>query len=87
MLGMGGERLSSGLPSSSADDHFRSAILDAWRFQVFARFSERQSFLEGEFCDFHGSLHLLTSSHLRDRDKMLLRAVFVWGRLERIPSW
>ena len=26
--------------------HFRSAILDAWRFQVFARLSERKGFLE-----------------------------------------
>ena len=27
--------------------HFRSAILDAWRFQVFAKLSERQGFLGG----------------------------------------
>ena len=61
---------------------FRSAILDAWRFQVFARLSERQGFLGGEFADFHGSLQLLTSSHLRERDKMLLRAILcgrVWN--------
>ena len=56
--------------------HFRSAILDAWRFQVFAKLSERQGFLGGEISDFHGSLLLLTSSHLRERDKMLLRAIF-----------
>ena len=55
--------------------HFRSAILDAWRFHVFARLSEGQGFLGGEFSDFHGSLQLLTSSHLRERDKMLLRAI------------
>ena len=36
--------------------HFRSAILHAWRFHVFARLSERQGFLGGEFSDFHGSL-------------------------------
>ena len=33
--------------------------------------------------DFQGSLQLLTSSHLRERDKMLLRAVLcgsVWRR-------
>ena len=70
--------------------HFRSAILDAWRFQVFAKLSERQGFLGGEFSDFHGSLQLLTSSHLRERDKMLLRAILCEGGeggLERIPSW
>ena len=72
--------------------HFRSAILDAWRFQVFARLSERQGFWEGEYADFHGSLQLLTSSHLRQRDKMFLRAILCGGAilcgcLERIPSW
>ena len=55
--------------------HFRSAILDAWRFQVFARLSERQGFLGGEVSDYYGSLQLLTSSHLRERDKLLLRAI------------
>ena len=67
--------------------HFRSAILEAWRFHVFARLSERKDFLGVEFADFQGSLQLVTSSHLRERDKKLLRAIFVWGRLERIPSW
>ena len=42
--------------------HFRSAIWDAWRFQVFARISERTGFWGGSFPDFQGSLHLLTSS-------------------------
>ena len=62
--------------------HFRSAILDAWRFQVFDRLSDRQVFLGGEFVDFHGSLQLLTSSHLREREKMLLRAILcgVFGK-------
>ena len=40
--------------------HFRSAILDAWRFQVFAKLAERKGFLEAEFSDFQGSLQLLT---------------------------
>ena len=66
--------------------HFRSAILDAWRFRVFSRLSERKGSLGGEFADFQGSLQLLTSSHLRERHKMLLRA-FLCGCLERIPSW
>ena len=34
----------------------------------------------GEVSDFPGSLQLLTSSHLRDRDKMLLRAILC-GRI------
>ena len=36
-------------------------------------------FLRGEFADFHGSLQLLTLSHLRERDKMLLRAILCGG--------
>ena len=61
--------------------HFRSAILDAWRFQVFARLSERKGFWGGSFADVKGSLQLLTSSHLRERDKMLLRVILcgVWN--------
>ena len=55
--------------------HFRSAILDAWRFTVFSKLSERKVFLGGEFADYQGSLQLLISSHLRERDKMLLRAI------------
>ena len=55
--------------------HFRSAILEAWRFHVFSKLSERKGFWSVEFADFHGSLQLLTSLHLRERDKMLLRAI------------
>ena len=62
--------------------HFRSAVLDAWRFHVFSRLSERTGFWGGEYADFQGSLHLLTSSHLRERDNMLLKAILcgdVWN--------
>ena len=48
--------------------HFQSAILDAWRFFVFSKLSEKKGFLSGEFADFRDSLQLLTSSHLRERD-------------------
>ena len=59
--------------------HFRSAVLEAWRFHVFAKLSERKGFWCVEFADFQGSLQLLTSSHLRERDKMLLRAILCGG--------
>ena len=49
--------------------HFRSSILDAWRFSVFTKLSERKGFLGGEYADFQGSSQLLTSSHLREREK------------------
>ena len=42
--------------------HFYSSILDAWRFGVFAKLSERKGFSGAEFADFEGSLQLLTSS-------------------------
>ena len=64
---------------SGPAQHFRSAILDAWRFKVFSGPSERKGFGCGEYADFRGSLQLLTSSHLRERDKMLLRAILCGG--------
>ena len=59
--------------------HFRTAILDAWHFHVFSKLSERKGFWSVEFADFKGSLQLLNSTHLRDRDKMLLRAILCGG--------
>ena len=59
--------------------HFRTAILEAWHFHVFSKLSERKGFLGAEFADLKGSLQLLNSTHLRDRDKMLLRAILCGG--------
>ena len=59
--------------------HFYSSMLDACRFSVFAKLSERKGFWGGEYADFEGSLQLLTSSHLQERDKMLLRAILCGG--------
>ena len=59
--------------------HFRSAILDAWHFHVFSKLSERKGFWGVEFADLKGSLQLLNSTHLRDRDKMLLIAILCGG--------
>ena len=59
--------------------HFGAAILDAWRFHVFSRLAERKGFWGVEFADFKGSLQLLNSPHLRERDKMLLRAILCGG--------
>ena len=69
----------SGIPPhrmmTGSEQHFYSSILDAWRFSVFSKLSEMEGFLGGEYSDFQGSLQLLNSTHLRDRDKMLLRAI------------
>ena len=59
--------------------HFFSYILDAWRFRVFAQLAERKGCRGVKFADFKGSLQLLTSSHLLERDKMLLRAILCGG--------
>ena len=44
-------------------------------FMFFLGFLKGRVFGGCEFADFPGSLQLLTSSHLRERDKMLLRAI------------
>ena len=59
--------------------HFKAAILDAWRNKVAADLCGRESFLGGPLLDVHGSLHLLNSSHVRERDKALLRSIMVGG--------
>ena len=45
----------------------------------FSKLSERKGFWGVEFADLKGSLQLLNSTHLRDRDKMLLRAIMCGG--------
>ena len=59
--------------------HFRAALLDAWRNKVSADLCSRQGFRGGPLLDVHGSLQLLASSHVRERDKALLRAIMVGG--------
>ena len=59
--------------------HFRAAILDAWRNRVAADLCGRKGFRSGPLLDVHGSLQLLHFSHVRERDKALLRNVMVGG--------
>ena len=72
-----------GLPLLSNLDgpiqHFRAAILDAWRNKVAADLCKRKGFRGGPLLDVHGSLQLLVSSHVRERDRALLRAIMVGG--------
>ena len=58
--------------------HFRAAILDAWRNKAAADLCGREGFRGGPLLDVHGSV-LLNSSHVRDRDKGLLRSILVGG--------
>ena len=59
--------------------HFRSAILDAWRNRIAVDLCGRRGSRGGPLLDIHGSLQLLNSSHVRERDKGLLRSVMVGG--------
>ena len=58
---------------------FKAAILDAWLDKVSIDLCSRQGFRGGPLLDVHGSLQLLTSSHVRERDKALLRSIMVGG--------
>ena len=55
--------------------HFKSAIVDAWRDHVSADLCGRKGFRGGPFLDYVGSMQLLVSSHVRSRDKALLRGI------------
>ena len=59
--------------------HFRAAILDAWRLKVSMGLCARKGFRGGPFLDVSGTLQLLNSDHVRERDKALLRGVLVGG--------
>ena len=57
--------------------HFRAAILDAWRNKVTTDLCGRKGFRSGPLFDINGSLQLLHSSHVRERYKALLRTILV----------
>ena len=59
--------------------HFRAAIFDAWQNKVATDLCGRRGFRGGPLLDVRGSLQLLNSSHVRDRDKGLLRCILVGG--------
>ena len=59
--------------------HFKAAILDAWRNRDAADLCGRKGVRGGPLLDVHGSVQLLNSSHVREKDKALLRGVMVGG--------
>ena len=59
--------------------HFQDSILNALRDLNAADLCRRQGFRGGPLLDFRGSMQLLDSSHVRDRDKALLRAILSGG--------
>ena len=58
--------------------HFRSAIWQAWQ-HIATDLCKRKGFRCGFGVDIYGSHQLLVSSHFRERDKMLLRAILSGG--------
>ena len=73
----------SGLPILSnlagLFQHFKAAILDASRNKAAADLCGRKGFRGGPLLDVHGFLQLFNSSHVRERDKALLRSIMVGG--------
>ena len=59
--------------------HFRAALPDGWRNKAAADLCGRKGFRGGPLLENHGSLQLLNSSHVRERDTALLRAIMVGG--------
>ena len=59
--------------------HFKTAILDAWRNKIASDLCGREGFRGEPLLDVHGSLQLFNSSHVRERDQTLLRSVMVGG--------
>ena len=54
-------------------------VLDVWRDLNAADLCRRKGFLGGTASGFLGSMQLLFSCHLRDRDKALLRGILSGG--------
>ena len=59
--------------------HFKAAVLDAWRNKVAGDLCGRRGFSRWALAGCLFSLQLLNSSHVRERDKSLLRSVMVGG--------
>ena len=62
---------------SGSFQHFRAAILGAWRDAVSSELCARNFFRGSPLFDIDGTLQLLNSDHVRERDKALLRSILV----------
>ena len=68
--------------------HFKAALLDAWRNEVAVHLCGREGSRGGPLVrHVHGSLQLLNSCHVRERDKALLRSVMVGGVWNGFAPW
>ena len=62
------------------NQHFRGAVLDAWRNKVSTNLRTRKGFRGGPVLDIPDTLQLPSSGHVREREKALLWSVLV-GRV------
>ena len=85
---LGWERL--GLPALSTlagpIQHFRAAILEAWRHMVSSALCARKGFRWGTVLDFSGTMQLLNSGHVRERDKGSAQRCSCWWSLEWVSA-
>ena len=81
--------LRPGLPPlrmlSGPYQHFKNAIVSAWRGRAADVLTSRKGFRGGPFLDYVGTRQLLFSSHLRERDIMLLRSILSGGAWNGFP--
>ena len=59
--------------------HFRAAVRVGWKRKVSVDLCARKGFRGGLWLDVNGTLQLLNSDHVRERDKALLRSILVGG--------
>ena len=59
--------------------HFGAAVLEGWSGKVSADLCAKMGFRGGPRLDLDGTLQLLYSGHVRERDKALLRGILVGG--------
>ena len=59
--------------------HFWSTVLEGWSGEVSADLCARKGFRGGAWLDIDGTLQLVNSDHVRERDKALLRSILVGG--------
>ena len=76
-MGKRGSPVLSNLVSSI--QHFRAAVLEGRRGKVSADLCGRKGFRGGPWLDVDGTLQLLNSDHVRERDKALLWSILVGG--------
>ena len=59
--------------------HFQTTILEGWRSKVSAGLCAWKGFRGSPWLDIDGTLQLLNSDHVRERDEALLRSIIVGG--------